>query len=156
MKWKEKPVSGYSWDAAKRVFPVDKLPGAAQTAQCQTHVDHQSQERSWSVGREGEGTVFSHEKRGLQGDLLTICYCLMGGDTDCPQRCTGRKGSIDQSCNMGYYSIRQGRKLFILREVKHWNRSPESLLGFHPWRCSSVLCMALSNLIRWDWVSRMD
>lgn len=111
---------------------------------------HQSQLRSWSVGGEGEGTVFAQSwKERATGSPIAISSCLLGGDTDCPQRCTERKRSTDQSCNMGCYSFIWKRKLFIFREVKHWNRSLESLLDFHPWRCSKVPCA-------WPWATWSD
>lgn len=43
----------------------------------------------------------------------------------------------------------QGKKLFIFREVKHWNRSPEDWLDFHPWRCSKLSCA-------WSWATWSD
>lgn len=96
--------------------------------------------------------LLSPEKRGLQGDLPTTCYCLMGGNTDCPQRCTEREGSTDQSCNMRYYmGIYTGEKTPYFQGGETLKQKSRGLAGLSSLEMlKTILCMALSNLIRWD------
>lgn len=133
----------------RKVFPVD-MPGGAQAAQCQTLVDPpEPAEELECRRREGGHCLCSVMKKEGHRETYPLSATSWWGGYRLSSKVHREEEEHQPVQQHGIYSLIQGRKLFIFREVKYWSRSPESLLDFHPWRCSKESCA-------WPWATWSD
>lgn len=114
---------------------------------------HQSQLWSWSIGGEGEGTVLAQSwKERVTGRPTHYLLLLDGRGHRLSSRVHRQGGEHRPELQHEIFitwEYKREKTLFIFREVKHWNRSPEGWLDFHPWRCSKLFCA-------WPWATWSD
>lgn len=128
------------------------LPGPARADQCQTHVDPPEPAVELEHRRRGWGHCVSSvlKREGYRETYpLSATAGWEGTQTVLKGAQTGRGASTRAATWDITWEYKWEKTLFIFREVKHWNRSPEGWLDFHPWRCSKLFCA-------WPWATWSD